>query len=172
MGMTKEQRAARDRAEREAAWEANEARVKALGDLFAALPEGDHKAALLAAMTDRVIELYNDVKFEQGDAILEFLPNDYARALLDWYFDDDGPDTFTAPPEFWPQPCVIFEVFEVAQDLVALWDSPRIQGLARADRNEAIDATRARLKEAVYVAQDLRRPARDERPSPAGVAGQ
>lgn len=39
-------------------------------------------------MSDRVIELFNSAKFEQGDAILEFLPNEYARSLLDWYFDE------------------------------------------------------------------------------------
>lgn len=172
MGTTKAERAARDKAEREAAWEAEQARVTALGDLFTALPEGHSKAALLGAMTDRIIDLYNHLKFEQGDAILEFLPNGYARALLDWYFDDSGPDTFECPPEFAEQPDVIFEVFEVAQDLVALWDSPRIQGLARVDRNGAIDATRTRLKEAVYVAQDLQRSSRNERPCSAGVAGQ
>lgn len=92
MGMTKAERAKAEKAEREAAWEAEQARVKALGDLFSALPEGHQKAALLDAMTDRIIDLYNNVKHEQGDVLLEFLPNDYAQRFLDWYFDEDAPD--------------------------------------------------------------------------------
>lgn len=44
------------------------------------------------AMTNRIIDLYNDVKFEEGDAILELLPDDIARRLLDWYFDEDAPN--------------------------------------------------------------------------------
>lgn len=99
MGITKEQRAAREKAEREAAWEAEQARVKAFGDLFSALPEGHQKAALLDAMTDRIIDLYNQTKMEHGDVLLEFLPDDYAQEFLRWYFDDDGPDTFT-PKEY------------------------------------------------------------------------
>lgn len=92
---TKVEKAKQEKAEREAAWEAEQARVKALGDLFAALPDGHQKAALLDAMTDRIIDLYNNVRFEEGDAILEFLPTGHARELLDWYFDEKGPDTFT-----------------------------------------------------------------------------
>lgn len=94
MGVTKEQRATRDRAEREAAWKAEEERVRKLGELFEALPESPEKALLLAGMTDRIIELYNAAKFEHGDAILEFLPNDYAYRFLEWYFDEDQPDTW------------------------------------------------------------------------------
>lgn len=86
-----------ERERREAEWRAEEERVRKLGDLFSALPDGPAKVALHAAMSDRVIDLYNDAKFEQGDAIMEFLPNDYARRLLDWYFDEDGPTSF--PPE-------------------------------------------------------------------------
>lgn len=99
---SKAQRAKQERAQREAAWEAEQARVQALGDLFTALPEGPQKDALLAAMTDRIIDLYNNVKFEEGDAILEFLPNDVARRFLDWYFNEDGPDVapdFRRPDE-------------------------------------------------------------------------
>lgn len=97
MGVTKAERAAREKAEREAAWEAEQARVLALGNLFTALPEGHQKDSLLAAMTDRIIDLYNNMKFEQGDILLEFLPNDYAQRFLDWYFDEDAPDV---PPDF------------------------------------------------------------------------
>lgn len=172
MGLTKAQRAATEKAEREAAWEAEQARVKALGDLFTALPEGHQKAALLDAMTDRVIELYNNAKHEQGDAILEFLPNDYARELLDWYFDENGPDTFTPkaatadyeitqPRQVQSEPqqpcgadrqCSIeahAKIVEIAKDLVALWQSPKIQGLPRSERNGAIEETRNRLIAAV-----------------------
>ncbi len=95
--MNKSERAKQERAEREAAWEAEQARVRALGDLFSALPEGHQKDALLAAMTDRIIDLYNNVKFEHGDVLLEFLPNDYAERFLDWYFDEAASDV---PPDF------------------------------------------------------------------------
>lgn len=95
MGLTAAQRRAKERAERHAAWEAEEKRIREQGDLFEALPEGHQKAALLDAMISRIIHLWNNAKFEYGDAILEFLPNNYARELLDWYFDENGPDTFT-----------------------------------------------------------------------------
>lgn len=170
--MTKAQRAARDKAEREAAWEAEQARVRALGDLFSALPEGHQKAALLDAMTDRIIQLYNEAKHEQGDAIVDFLPNDHARELLDWYFDENGPATFTpssASSEYeiaqpgevqsgTRQPCgadgkhpveTHAQIVELAKDLVALWQSPKIQGMSRAERNEAIQDIRNRMIAAV-----------------------
>lgn len=176
MGLTKHQRAERDKAEREAAWEAEQARVKALGDLFDALPEGHQKAALLDAMTDRIIYLYNNTRMEHGDTLLEFLPNDYARELLDWYFDENAPDTFTPkaatadyeitqPGEIQGQPQEpggtngqhIGEaeslVIDLAKDIVALWQSPRIQGLPRSERNEAINETRQRLIAAVASLQ-------------------
>jgi hypothetical protein len=168
VGITKAERARAERAEREAAWEAEQARVRALGDLFTALPEGHQKAALLDAMTDRVIQLYNEVKHEQGDAILEFMPNDHARDLLDWYFDEDGPDTFTPKaatadyeitqpgqvqggaqqPGGTDGQCSIeahAEIIDLTKDLVALWQSPKIQGLPRADRNTAIEETRNKM---------------------------
>jgi hypothetical protein len=170
--MGKADRAKREKAERESAWEAERARVKALGNLFTSLPECHHKAALLDAMTDRIIHLYNERKHEQGDAILEFLPNDYARELLDWYFDENGPATFTpssASSEYEiavegqiqggaQQPIgadgqhpveAHSEIVEIAKDLVALWQSPKIQGLPRADRNTAIEETRNRMIAAV-----------------------
>lgn len=40
------------------------------------------------------------------------------------------------------------EIEEIARDLVALWQSPVIQGLARADRNAAIEDTRDALIQA------------------------
>lgn len=172
MGLTKEQRAARDKAEREAAWEAEHARVRALGDLFSSLREGHQKAALLDAMTDRIIDLYNHTKMEHGDVLLEFLPNDYAQELLDWYFDENGPDTFTpssAAAEYEiTQPGEVqggaqqpsgangqhpieahAEIIDLAKDLVALWQSPKIQGLPRAERNTAIEETRNKMIAAV-----------------------
>lgn len=214
MGTTKAERAARDKAEREAAWEAEQARVRALGDLFSALPEGHQKAALLDAMTDRAIDLMNSAKHEHADVLIEFMPNDHARDLLDWYFDENGPDTFTpkaatADYEF-TQPREVQgepqqpggsdgqrseqadalhdalsqmvgwaedgapdegrqfvltearsalkglrivrpqnEIIEIAKDLVALWQSPKIQGLPRSERNAAIEETRSKLIAAV-----------------------
>ena len=43
-------------------------------------------------------------------------------------------------------------VYDVALDLVALWHSPKIEGLPRAERNDAISATRDRLVKAVQAA--------------------
>lgn len=88
------QRNRQERERREAEWNAEQERVRKLGELFEALPDGPPKAGLQEAMSDRIIDLYNNVRFEEGDAILEFLPNDYARKLLDWYFDEDGPTSF------------------------------------------------------------------------------
>jgi hypothetical protein len=42
----------------------------------------------------------------------------------------------------------VSEIEKIARDLVALWQSPVIQGLARADRNAAIEDTRNALIEA------------------------
>jgi hypothetical protein len=95
MRLTPAQRKKRDREERQAAWKAEEERVRKLGQLFDDLPEGHQKEALKDAMTSRAIELLNDLKHAQADAILEFLPNAYAREILDWYFDEDAPNTFT-----------------------------------------------------------------------------
>lgn len=170
--MNKAERAKHEKAEREAAWEAEQAHVRALGDLLASLPEGHQKAALLDAMTGRIIHLYDECKHEQGDAILEFLPNDYARELLDWYFDENGPATFTpssAASEYeiavegqvqggTQQPSgadgqhpveAHTEIVDIAKDLVALWQSPKIQSLPRADRNMAIEETRNRMIAAI-----------------------
>lgn len=79
----------RERERREAEWRAEEERVRKLEQLFEALPAGEAKEALKHGMTDRVVELYNAAKFFEGDAVLEFLPKQWARQLLDWYFDDD-----------------------------------------------------------------------------------
>jgi hypothetical protein len=95
VALSKAERLERERIEEE--WRANEARVHHYGDLFDALPSGAPKDALLAAMTDRIIDLYNNVRMEEGDAILEFLPNIYARQLLDWYFDDEDPNSVFSP---------------------------------------------------------------------------
>lgn len=41
------------------------------------------------------------------------------------------------------------DVADIARDLVALWQSPNIKALPRAERNAAIEKTRERLIEAV-----------------------
>jgi hypothetical protein len=160
-GLTK-----KERERRKAEWRANEDRVRKLGDLFSALPACPEKEALWAAMADRIIDLFNESKFEEGDAVLEFLPNDYARQLLDWYFDDDenSPQTAPSPPSQHEaaQPGQVQSepqepgrsdrersIIEAASDIVALWQSPNIQVLPRAERNAAIEETRNRLIEAV-----------------------
>lgn len=165
-------RAERDKQEREArdaAWHAEAERVRKLGDLFDALPNGPQKLALLEAITDRITDLYNNVKYEHGDVLLEFLPSAYAKELLDWYFDDEEralpcPTYTPASQHEAPQQGEIScqpqqpggavrkhpseaysEILETAQNLVSLWQSPNIQGLSRADRNAAIEETRNRL---------------------------
>lgn len=158
----------------EAAWNAEQARVEALGNLFSALPECGAKLALQTAMRDRVIDLYNESHFERGDVLLEFLPNKFARELLDWYFPDDQDAEPTQPPpsptgeyetaqqgqvQSAPQqPCRAHgngageanaEILTIARDLVSLWQNPNIQGLPRAERNAAIEETREKLIAAV-----------------------
>jgi|SRR5262245_60108605 len=96
MGLSNAERKRRERERRQAKWMAEEERVRKLGELFEALPDCPQKAALKEAMTDRIIDLYNNVRWQEGDAILEFLPNDYARRLLDWYFDEDENASFPA----------------------------------------------------------------------------
>lgn len=93
--MGKAARLKEERERRDAEWKTENDRVRKLGELFEAIPDGHQKEALKDAMVDRIIYLYNNVRFEEGDAIIEFLPNDDARNLLDWYFDEDGPDTFS-----------------------------------------------------------------------------
>lgn len=97
MAITKAERARREKEKCEAAWRAEEERVRRLGDLFDSLPACWQKDALKEKMSDQIIEYYNHCKWSEGDAILQFLPNDYAHALLDWYFDDDNPNS-TFPP--------------------------------------------------------------------------
>jgi hypothetical protein len=66
-------------------------------------------------------------------------------------------------------------VYEIAQNLVALWESPIIKELPRSERNAAIEETRAALIEAVNhyatVARTAERPicnGRDAGSIPAG----
>lgn len=41
-------------------------------------------------------------------------------------------------------------IVDAAKDIVALWDSPKIQGLPRSERNSAIEGARAALVDAVH----------------------
>lgn len=75
-------------------WEAEQDRVQSQGNLFSAIPNSPEKTRLLSVMVYRTINLYNECRYQEGDAILEFLPNDLARELLDWYFDDNAQDPF------------------------------------------------------------------------------
>jgi hypothetical protein len=45
---------------------------------------------------------------------------------------------------------MLLRVVDVARNLVALWESPKIIGLPRADRNAAIDGARQQLITAVH----------------------
>jgi hypothetical protein len=80
--------AAREKRERE--WLDEQARVQRSGAMFEALPTCAAVEALKVVMTDRIVWLYDRGRMEEGDAILEFLPNNWAMQLLDWYFDEDG----------------------------------------------------------------------------------
>jgi hypothetical protein len=42
------------------------------------------------------------------------------------------------------------DVADIAAELVALWENPKINGLPRAERNTAIEGTRQKLIEAVH----------------------
>jgi hypothetical protein len=128
MGMTKAQKAEHEK--REAEWHANEARVRHHGDLFAALPDGAAKDALLAAMTDRVIDLYNNVRMPEGDAIVEFMPNDYAHQFMDWYFFDEDRNSVFPPQASSGQD-------DTAEQTQVQRGS---QGDLRADRSGAVEA--------------------------------
>jgi hypothetical protein len=85
--------AKQERERREAEWAAERSRVLCQGAIFEAIPNGQEKDALKVAMTDRAVWLFDNCRYEEGDALLEFLPNDWAQQLLGWYFDEDG----TAP---------------------------------------------------------------------------
>lgn len=98
MYLTKKQK--QERAERDAVWQANEDRMALQCWLFEELPDGTQKDALQMAMRDRIITLYNECRFEEGDAILEFLPNAFARKLLDWCFPDEDEQTPQPPPSY------------------------------------------------------------------------
>lgn len=64
--------------------------------LFAAIPDGDAKLALIEAMLQRAYDLLWDGDGEACDAITEWLPLDRVREMLDAWVDDqfakdDGP---------------------------------------------------------------------------------
>lgn len=65
--------------------------------LAAVLPDCPEVRAFRAAMLDRAWQHLNDGSGEECDAVLEFVPEADARALLDEYFyeDDNAPN----PPE-------------------------------------------------------------------------
>ena len=63
------------------------------------------------------------------------------------------------------------EIEEIARDLVALWESPVIQGLARADRNAAIEDTRNALIQACGPASATVAQSAEQRLCKATVGG-
>lgn len=67
--------------------------------LAASLPGCPEVRALRKAMLDTAWRLLDETRCEEADAILEFLPPDQARALLDEYFyeDDDAPNPTPSP---------------------------------------------------------------------------
>lgn len=75
-------------AKRLAEIDAENARVAVQCAAFAALPDCPAKTRLVELMTNRLIDLCNNVQFEAGDEILQFLPDKYARQFLDWYFHE------------------------------------------------------------------------------------
>jgi hypothetical protein len=151
----------------------HKARMKAQYEAFEMLPAGPAKMRLVALMTDRITKLYNDTQFEAGDELLWFLPDAYAKQLLEWYFDEDGTvpqpthaptgeDENSQPGEVQGEPqepggpdgehsreADAGTIVDLVRDLVALWTNQKIQGLPRSERNAAIEETRAKLIAAI-----------------------
>jgi transcriptional regulator with XRE-family HTH domain len=63
-----------------------QARVDRQRALFGALLAGPERSALQRSMEHRIRTLFDEHRMEEGDAILEFLPEADARRLLDEYF--------------------------------------------------------------------------------------
>ena len=55
---------------------------------LAAIPASVEKTTLIAVMENRIRELWDAMRLEEGDAILDFLSEEQAQALLDSYFGD------------------------------------------------------------------------------------
>jgi transcriptional regulator with XRE-family HTH domain len=55
--------------------------------LAAAVPASPERDALFKAMEERIIALWDQHRFEEGDYILEFLPDAIVTRILDEYFD-------------------------------------------------------------------------------------
>lgn len=86
---TKVELVRREREQLDRKWREENERIRRSESAFESLPDCAAKIALQVAMTDRIVQLYNECRFEEGDAILEFLPSKWAHQLLDWYFDED-----------------------------------------------------------------------------------
>lgn len=67
-----------------------------IGLLIETMPPSTAWAELRAAFRDRVLRYYDAGRMEEGDAVLQFLPNDEAQALLDEYFLDPDPKSEAA----------------------------------------------------------------------------
>lgn len=67
--------------------------------------------------------------------------------------DKDCPLSITATNEVESA----LDVADIADELVALWESPNIRGLPRAERNAAIDGTREKLTAAVNEWRNARK---------------
>lgn len=74
-------------AQRKALAEENK-RIGVQRALFSALDPCPAKDRLLKTMEDRIIWLLDNCRHEEADALLEFVPEDAAAALLDEYFAD------------------------------------------------------------------------------------
>lgn len=60
--------------------------IEATRALAAKVPDSPEWQALLAAMKERIFDLYDELKLEEGDHILEFVPEPLASAWLEEYF--------------------------------------------------------------------------------------
>lgn len=94
--MNKKQREEME-AEKAKRLEADRLRVESYETIMSSIPWSQGKVNLLRAMEERIWSLFNECRFKEGDAILEFLPRDDAQRLLTEYFDDDDASISQTP---------------------------------------------------------------------------
>ncbi len=69
------------------AWDAENRRIEIQRRLFAAMDPCPAKDRLLVVMRERVIWLLDNCRTEEADAVLEFMPEPEATAILDEWFE-------------------------------------------------------------------------------------
>jgi hypothetical protein len=79
-------------AERERWWAQEQARIKRQREAFDDLPEGPIRDHLRDMMLQRAYDILCEGNGEGCDELLQFLPEDHARELLDAWLDDQISD--------------------------------------------------------------------------------